>query len=654
MASGSSYHTVAASGTSTVVPRSQGSSWASIVSGQPSRPRISSSTSTGLRAQRNGSYANLSEIGSQSGRYYNTALSNAFNTQSKLSRLPVSLPSYLEDSLYAERLDAVRDSSWGSTVPSRTPSYTSVGLHAAQSRGTGLKLDVKDTVSSPDDDLPTPLPTKWNENDRSGGIEVSQDGLDVQFPGPSKVNEYDSASVRADYFIPRSCGVYYYEVAIMNKSREGLISIGFCGGDVQLNRLPGWEPNSWGYHGDDGKSFCCSGMGKAYGPQFNTKDVIGCGINFRTHTAFFTRNGQMLGTAFRDIPNDKKLFPAVGMKKPGEHIRVNFGQEEFSFDIDGYMKAERKSALQEISDSQVESLCPPLDEAALIQSLISSYLQHDGFVETAKAFAQDLQAEQNALSNNGKSKPIELMEDENAIHRQSQISFCMIMRDYSVDHIVDIRTAILDGDIDKALELTHKHYPDVLTTNEHINFRIRCRKFIEMMRQSAETTNGRKKVPVSASKRRAFETYEDEDVDMDGGDARSDMDLDEPTPITGPAAPDLDMLGRVLDYGRQLQEDFKEKPELQEEMEQVFSLFAYSDPMTSPMAHLLSEDGRGPVAEALNSAILVSLGKSSKAPLERLVQQTTVLLRELGEEGGPASFVNIHHWIHNLEFLPHS
>ncbi|KAK6344811.1 hypothetical protein TWF718_006765 [Orbilia javanica] len=636
MASSSSYHTVAASGTSTVVPRSQGSSWASIVSGQPSRPRISSTASTGLRNQRNGSHANLSDLGSQSGRYYNTAFSNSHNAQSKLLRLPVSLPSYLEDSLYAEKLDAVRDLSWGSAIPSRTSSYTSVGLQAAQSRGTGLKLDVKDTVPSPDDDLPTPLPTKWNDRDRSDGIEVSQDGLNVQFSvtGPSKVNEYDSASVRADYFIPRSCGVYYFEVAIMNKSREGLISIGFCGADVHLNRLPGWEPNSWGYHGDDGKSFCCSGMGKAYGPQFNSKDVIGCGINFRTHTAFFTRNGQMLGTAFRDIPNDRTLFPAVGMKKPGEHIRVNFGQEEFSFDIDGYMKAERKMALQEISDSQVESLCPPLDEASLIQSLISSYLQHDGFVETAKAFAQDLQAEQNALSSDGKSKPLELMEDENAIHRQN------------------IRSAILEGDIDQALELTRKYYPDVLSLNEQINFRIRCRKFIEMMRQSAETTNGRKKAP-STSKRRAFDAYgdeEDEDVDMDG-DAQSDMDVDEPAPV---AVPDFDMLGKVLEYGRQLQEDFKDKPELQEEMEQVFSLFAYSDPMTSPMAHLLSEEGRGPVAEALNSAILVSLGKSSKAPLERLVQQTTVLLRELGEEGGPASFVNIHHWIHNLDFLPNS
>ncbi|KAK6522795.1 hypothetical protein TWF281_002229 [Arthrobotrys megalospora] len=632
-----SYHTVASSGTATVVPRSQGSSWASIVSGQPSRPRISSTT-TGLRNQRNGSYANLSDLGSQSGRYYSAALSNAFNTQSKLSQLPVSVPSYLEDSLYAEKLEAARDPSWSSTIPSRTSSYTSVGLHAAQSRGSGLKLDVKDTIQTTEDDLPTPLPTKWNENDKSGGVDVSQDGLNVQFLGPNKVNEYDSASVRADHFIPRSCGVYYFEVTIMNKSREGLISIGFCGADVQLNRLPGWEPNSWGYHGDDGKSFCCSGMGKAYGPQFNSKDVIGCGINFRTNSAFFTRNGHMLGTAFRDIPTDRKLFPAVGMKKPGEHIRVNFGQEEFSFDIDGYIKVERKSALQEISDSQVESLCPPLDEASLIQSLISSYLQHDGFVETANAFAQDLQAEQNALSNKGKPKPLELMEDKDAIRRQN------------------IRSAILEGNIDKALKLTQAYYPEVLLRNEQINFRLRCRKFIEMMRQSAEANNGRKKVPPPASKRRAFDTYEeDEDVDMDSGDTRSDMDMDDATPVTGPTPPDnLDMLTKVLEYGRQLQEDFKGKPELQEEMEEVFSLFAYSDPMVSPMAHLLSEDGRAPVAEALNSAILVSLGKSSKAPLERLVQQTTVLLRELGEEGGPASFVNLHNWIHNMEYLPNS
>jgi hypothetical protein len=41
------------------------------------------------------------------------------------------------------------------------------------------------------------------------------------------------------------------------------------------------------------------------------------------------------GTAFREIKG--KLFPSVGMKKTGEHIRVNFGQSPFVFDIDGMM-----------------------------------------------------------------------------------------------------------------------------------------------------------------------------------------------------------------------------------------------------------------------------------------------------------------------------
>lgn len=78
------------------------------------------------------------------------------------------------------------------------------------------------------------------------------------------------------------------------------------------------------------------GTGKPYGPQFTTNDTIGCGVNFRTGTAFFTKNGVDQGIAFRDIKSPK-LYPAVGMKRPGEHIRVNFGQERFIFDIDHYM-----------------------------------------------------------------------------------------------------------------------------------------------------------------------------------------------------------------------------------------------------------------------------------------------------------------------------
>lgn len=64
---------------------------------------------------------------------------------------------------------------------------------------------------------------------------------------------------------------------------------------MSLARLPGWEPESWAYHGDDGHSYSGHASGKHYGSKFAVGDFIGCGINFRTGTAFFTKNGEMIG-----------------------------------------------------------------------------------------------------------------------------------------------------------------------------------------------------------------------------------------------------------------------------------------------------------------------------------------------------------------------
>ena len=132
-----------------------------------------------------------------------------------------------------------------------------------------------------------------------------------------------------------------------------MIGVGFSGSKASLEKLPGWEPESWAYHGDDGKSFCCQSPGKSYGPTFTTNDVIGCGVNFMNGSAFFTKNGvclgalithlnsnypliTLLGVAFRDL-KDVGLYPSVGMKRPQAHLSVNFGQRPFVFDIDGVM-----------------------------------------------------------------------------------------------------------------------------------------------------------------------------------------------------------------------------------------------------------------------------------------------------------------------------
>lgn len=66
--------------------------------------------------------------------------------------------------------------------------------------------------------------------------------------------------------------------------------------------IAGWDKQSYGYHGDDGNSFCSSGNGKPYGPTFTTNDIIGCGVNLVTNTCFYTKNGTNLGTAFEDLP----------------------------------------------------------------------------------------------------------------------------------------------------------------------------------------------------------------------------------------------------------------------------------------------------------------------------------------------------------------
>ena len=182
------------------------------------------------------------------------------------------------------------------------------------------------------DESVTPLPRAWGETggEKSAFLGVSQGGLRVTYRGQGKSHR-EAGAVRTSHPIPPTCGVYYFEVRIVSKGRDGYMGIGLCGKEVSVGRLPGWEAGSYGYHGDDGNSFCGSGSGVAYGPTFSTGDVIGCGLNLVRHSAFYTKNGQHLGSAFTDLPPN--LFPTLGLQTPGEIVHTNFGQAPFLYDI---------------------------------------------------------------------------------------------------------------------------------------------------------------------------------------------------------------------------------------------------------------------------------------------------------------------------------
>jgi hypothetical protein len=78
-----------------------------------------------------------------------------------------------------------------------------------------------------------------------------------------------------------------------------------------------------------------------------------------------------------------------------------------------------------LTNRSTAKLAPPLSETELIQTLVLQFLTHEGYFETAKAFANEVHAEKQALSLDPKAiiQGFEVKEDEDAGHRQRELSF---------------------------------------------------------------------------------------------------------------------------------------------------------------------------------------------------------------------------------------
>ncbi|RIB15903.1 concanavalin A-like lectin/glucanase domain-containing protein [Gigaspora rosea] len=174
------------------------------------------------------------------------------------------------------------------------------------------------------------LPTAWNLDDKSSNLSVDESRLRVNYEGLGESDE-DIGAIRANHPIPPQCKLFYFEIDITYEGKNKGIGIGFCEKAVELNGMPGWYDSSWGYHGDDGKLFCCSGIGNPYGPLYSTGDTIGCCLNFTNNTVFYTKNGITLGIAFRNLKGS--LYPCFGSCSQGGSIEVNFGNRKFKFAV---------------------------------------------------------------------------------------------------------------------------------------------------------------------------------------------------------------------------------------------------------------------------------------------------------------------------------
>ena len=179
------------------------------------------------------------------------------------------------------------------------------------------------------------LPRNLSTQDKSSWIEVSaHNPFQCKYGGvnniPPCINNL--GSIRTSDPIPSECEIYYYEMLVLNAGEHGYVAIGFTANGTNLNRQPGWARHTYGYHGDDGRLFEERGHGKKYGPVFGTNDVVGCGINLRNRSCFFTKNGKFLGIAVRNLPVIK-YYPTIGVHSTNECVEVNLGQKPFLYNI---------------------------------------------------------------------------------------------------------------------------------------------------------------------------------------------------------------------------------------------------------------------------------------------------------------------------------
>lgn len=227
----------------------------------------------------------------------------------------------------------------------------------------------------------------------------------------------------------------------------------------------------------------------------------------------------------------------------------------------------------------------------------------------------------------------------------------------------------MEGDIDRALKYTNAYYPQVLQDHEEVFFKLRCRKFIEMVRKAAQMR------AANDPKRGNGHAPASQDMDVDLNEAENvawgeSMDMDgseQQTELMG-------LEQSMLEYGQVLEAQYANdsRKEVSNALAEIWALVAYSNPLKEPqVSHLLDRKGRAAVAEELNSAILckwtptpslgqsgtdsattASLGKSSRACLEKVYAQTSILLEDLRRDGGPGAFVSLQHLMEDIAASP--
>eukprot|EP00771_Trimastix_marina_P001075 gnl/Trimastix_PCT/2117.p1 GENE.gnl/Trimastix_PCT/2117~~gnl/Trimastix_PCT/2117.p1 ORF type:complete len:632 (-),score=67.90 gnl/Trimastix_PCT/2117:31-1926(-) len=156
----------------------------------------------------------------------------------------------------------------------------------------------------------------WDARGKHEGVTISTDGLTATHSPVDKRNE----SVRTN--VGFSQGTHFWEVRIDRLSSVGF-NIGVVKAEFNVAKYLGWSDGaSW--------SFLNSGRvwhnGKAarFSQSYGEGDTIGVLLELERHALSFFKNGEFLGTAFGNLPEDEVFYPAVSFGRANDQATISF------------------------------------------------------------------------------------------------------------------------------------------------------------------------------------------------------------------------------------------------------------------------------------------------------------------------------------------
>lgn len=172
---------------------------------------------------------------SYSRKYANYLRSTDFSRGLGLTENPTFFtPSYLRNSRYISRRDAAhrgkittgRDfaaavSAAANPPLSASPSNVHLPRMAPSHRGMTYEIIEKEPPTTADQFMP--LPSGWSAVDRHTGLELSDEYMGVRYTGPVHKHDHEAAALRANHPMPPQCGIYYFEIKIESKPKEGYV-----------------------------------------------------------------------------------------------------------------------------------------------------------------------------------------------------------------------------------------------------------------------------------------------------------------------------------------------------------------------------------------------------------------------------------------------